>query len=74
LRVTENLSNVPGRPGLFQSADYSKTIFPGGVLLATDHGHHVGESPTGAGYIQCDIVYAHCHFRPYEEILKFARA
>lgn len=73
LRVTENLSNVPGRPGLFQSADYSKTIFPGGVLLATDHGHHVGESLTGAGYIQCDIVYAHFHFRPYEEILKFAR-
>ena len=73
LRVATNLSNIPGTPDAFREDSYAKTIFPRGVLLSTDHGHHVGQSRTGAGYVDCDIAYMHFHYRSYEEVSKFAR-
>ena len=73
LKVTTNLANIPGAPDVFREAGYAKTIFPRDVLLSTDHGHHLGESRTGAGYVDCDIVYVHFHYRSYEETAQFAR-
>lgn len=73
LRVNANLANIPGSPGAFREASYVKTIFPQDVLLSTDHGHHLGQSRTGAGYVDCDIVYVHFHYRSYEEVSRFAR-
>jgi hypothetical protein len=73
LKVDTNLSNIPGWPGVFQSAPYAKTIFPRDVLLSTDHGHHIGTSRTGSGHLPCDIVYVHYHYRSFDEILRFAR-
>ena len=74
LKVNANLSNIPGRSGAFQAAEYSKTIFPHDVLGATDHGHHAGWTREGAtDFVPCDIVYVHFHFRPFEEVVRFAR-
>jgi hypothetical protein len=74
LKVDTNLSNIPGRPGVFQAAEYSKTIFPRNVLGATDHGHHAGWSRSGAtDFVPCDIVYVHFHYRPFDEVVRFAR-
>jgi hypothetical protein len=71
--VTTNLANVPGTPGLFQVAAYSKTIFPRNVLGKSDHGHHAGWTRNGrAAFLACDIVYAHFHYRPYDEVHRFA--
>jgi hypothetical protein len=74
LKVDTNLSNIPGQPGAFQAAEYSKTIFPRDVLGATDHGHHAGWTRAGASdFVPCDIVYVHFHFRPFDEVVRFAR-
>lgn len=72
--VRTNLANLPGRPGLFRVADYSKTIFPRGVMGSTDHGYHGGWTRDGRpDLVPCDIVYVHFHYRPYEEVHRFAR-
>lgn len=73
LRVGRNLPNILGRPFEFQELDYQKTIFPKNVLAETDHGHHVGRSRTGKGDVACDIVYVHYHYRPYNEVVWYAR-
>lgn len=73
-RVNVNLSNIPGRPGVFQVADYAKTIFPHGTMGVTDHGHHGGWTLEGnKEFLPCDIAYVHFHYRPYEEVVRFSR-
>ena len=73
-RVGKNLSNVPGRPRIFQIADYAKTIFPRESIGETDHGHHAGWTRGGGrDFLPCDIAYVHFHFRPYEEVVRFTR-
>jgi hypothetical protein len=74
LHVTLNLSNLLGVPDTFRSADYSKTVWPRGVFRFMDHGYHTGvdhneESP----YFVCELVYAHFHYRPYDEVVEFAK-
>jgi hypothetical protein len=73
LKVSTNLSNILGWPGAFQAAPYSKTIFPKNVLLTTDDGFHGGVSRNNSGYISTNLVYVHFHYRPYDEVVKFAR-
>ncbi len=73
LRVGLNLSNILGKSFEFREFDYSKTIFPKNVLAETDHGHHGGASRTGKGSFLCDIVYVHYHYRPYHEVVWYAR-
>ncbi|MGI4745029.1 MAG: glycosyltransferase family 2 protein [Janthinobacterium lividum] len=73
LLVNENLMNILGRTGEFRRALYSKTIYPKGAFVEMDHGYHGGISSRAPGYREIDIVYAHFHFRPYEELVQFAR-
>lgn len=73
LTVNLSLSNIIGKLYQFQAAAYLKTIFPRNVLVETDHGHHAGTSRTGAGSAPCDIVYVHYHYRPYDEVVRYAR-
>jgi len=73
LTVNLSLSNIIGKIYQFQAAAYLKTIFPRNVLVETDHGHHAGTSRTGAGSAPCDIVYVHYHYRPYDEVVRYAR-
>lgn len=35
--------------------------------------HHGGVSKTGKGFLPCDIVYVHYHYRPYHEVVWCAR-
>ena len=74
LHVTLNLSNLLGEPDQFRSADYSKTIYPRGVFHHMDHGYHTGVAVGGGSpYRSCDLVYAHFHYRPYDEVVAFAK-
>ena len=74
LHVTQNLSNLLGTPDTFRVAEYSKTIWPREVFLHMDHGYHTGlDRNDSSPYVVCDIVYAHFHYRPYEEVIKFAK-
>jgi hypothetical protein len=74
IKVNTNLSNIPGSPGRFQVAEYSKTIWPRGVMGVTDHGFHSGWSRNGStDVVACDIVYVHFHYRPFAEVVRFAR-
>ncbi len=73
LMVDENLMNIPGRPGEYRRAPYSKTIYPKAAFVETDHGYHGGVSSRAPGYRQLELSYVHFHFRPYEELVKFAR-
>lgn len=73
-RVGVNLSNIPGRQGAFQVAEYAKTIFPRNTLGATDHGHHAGWTRDGnSDFVPCDVAYVHFHYRPHDEVVRFAR-
>jgi hypothetical protein len=74
IKVDTNLSNIPGSPGTFQVAEYSKTIWPRGVMGVTDHGYHSGWSRNGStDVVACNIVYIHFHYRPFDEVVRFAR-
>ena len=74
LHVTLNLSNLLGTPDRFRPAEYSKTIYPRETFLHMDHGYHTGVVRDGGSpYRDCDLVYAHFHYRPYEEVVEFAR-
>ncbi|WP_428375562.1 glycosyltransferase family 2 protein [Lichenicoccus sp.] len=74
LHVTLNLSNLLGTPDGFRPALYSKTIYPRDSFLHMDHGYHTGVVHDGSSpYRDCDLVYAHFHYRPYEEVVEFAR-
>ena len=74
LHVTQNLSNLLGTPDTFRVAEYSKTIWPREVFLNMDHGYHTGSDRNETSpYFVCDLVYAHFHYRPYEEVTAFAR-
>ena len=74
LHVTLNLSNLLGTPDYFRSAEYSKTIYSRETFLHMDHGYHTGVVRGGGSpYRDCDLVYAHFHYRPYEEVVEFAR-
>jgi hypothetical protein len=74
LHVTLNLSNLLGQPDHFQAAEYSKTVYPHGVFLNMDHGYHTGVVRDDTSpYVDCDLVYAHFHYRPYEEVVEFAK-
>jgi hypothetical protein len=73
MMVTENLYNIIGKPNLYGSARYIKTIYPTGVFLSTDLGFHVPVNRNNTGHVDSDIVYVHMHFRPYEELVYFAR-
>ena len=74
LHVTQNLSNLLGTPDTFRVAEYSKTIWPREVFLHMDHGYHTGlDRNDTSPYVVCDIVYAHFHYRPYEEVIEFAK-
>jgi len=74
LHVTLNLSNLLGSPDHFRAAAYSKTVYPRGVFRLMDQGYHTGKTRDGNSvYVACDLVYAHFHYRPYEEVLEFAR-
>lgn len=74
LHVTLNLSNLLGEPDMFRPAEYSKTVWPREVFLHMDHGYHtgVGRNDTSP-YFECELVYAHFHYRPYEEVVEFAK-
>ncbi len=73
LKVSLNLANILGTLLQFQKREYSKTIFPRNVFLSTDHGHHIGESRSGKESLPCNIVYVHYHYRPYYEVVWYAR-
>ncbi len=74
LHVTLNLSNLLGEPDRFRAAEYSKTIYPRGVFHHMDHGYHTGVAVGGdSPYRGCDLVYAHFHYRPYDEVVAFAK-
>ncbi len=74
LHVTLNLSNLLGTPDRFRPATYSKTIYPRETFLHMDHGYHTGVVRDGASpYHACDLVYVHFHYRPYGEVVEFAK-
>lgn len=73
LRVSEALTNVLGQTGMFRSVFSSKTIYPKNSLVETDHGYHNATSSRAAEYREVDLAYAHFHYRPYEELMRFAR-
>nr|WP_321983184.1 glycosyltransferase family 2 protein [uncultured Lichenicoccus sp.] len=74
LHVTLNLSNLLGTPDRFRAAPYSKTIYPRETFLHMDHGYHTGVVRDGSSpYHACDLVYVHFHYRPYAEVVEFAR-
>lgn len=74
LKVTLNISNLLGEPDMFRPAEYSKTVWPRGMFLHMDHGYHTGVARNGDSvYRECDLVYAHFHYRPYEEVVEFAK-
>jgi len=74
LHVTLNLANLAGVPDRFRPAEYSKTVYPRGVFLHMDHGYHTGVAVGGdSPYLPCGLVYAHFHYRPYDEVVAFAK-
>ena len=74
LHVTLNLSNLLGEPDRFRAAEYSKTAYPRGVFHHMDHGYHTGVAVGGGSpYRDCDLIYAHFHYRPYDEVVAFAK-
>ena len=74
LRVTVNLANLLGEPDVFRPTEYSRTVWPPGVFHFMDHGYHTGIAVGGESpYCDCELVYAHFHYRPYEEVVEFAK-
>jgi hypothetical protein len=74
LKVALNISNLLGAPDMFRPAEYSKTVWPRETFLHMDHGYHTGVARDGSSpYLECDLVYAHFHYRPYEEVVAFAK-
>ena len=74
LKVTQNLANLLGSPDRFLAAPYSKTVWPHGVFRSMDLGFHTGTARDGGSpYQDCDLVYVHFHYRPYEEVVEFAK-
>ncbi|AQS90229.1 hypothetical protein A0U94_03770 [Gluconobacter albidus] len=69
--VTRNYLNIVGHPNYFQEHTYSKVFFNNNLIVPLDHGSHLTSSSISV--TPSDIVYIHCHAKPFATILAHSR-
>lgn len=71
--VTTNYSNVLGFPAYFRKAPYSKVIFTKNCIGTLDHGSHLHGNLKSFDVERTDLIYIHCHYKPFETVLQHSR-
>ena len=69
--VIRNYLNIIGHPNYFQEHSYSKVFFNNDLIVPLDHGSHLTSSSINV--TPSDIVYIHCHAKPFATILAHSR-
>ncbi|EHH69331.1 glycosyltransferase family 2 protein [Gluconobacter morbifer] len=69
--VTKNYLNIIGHPEYYQEHPYSKVFFSKKLIVPLDHGSHL--TSASVKVTPSDIVYIHCHAKPFATLLAHSR-
>lgn len=69
--VIRNYLNIIGSPDYFQEHPGNKVFFSNQLIVPLDHDLHLTSS--SAETAPCEIVYIHCHARPFDTMLVRSR-